>query len=170
MPARSAASGIHCYRCYAIASRPIGSKYKLVRVAIHVDAHVRAVHHLAIQDLDRQRILNHALQSALQRTCAVRRDPNPQPESVARADSVSSSEMCPVFKQLPQVVQPQFQNLAQLRMAQRLEDHNIVHAVQKLRPEVLAQNSHHRFARHVEVVLGLQRISVQTWPRPGSTS
>ena len=39
---------------------------QLVGFAVHVDAHMLAVLHFAVQDLDGQRVLNHALQGTLQ--------------------------------------------------------------------------------------------------------
>jgi hypothetical protein len=60
----SAALSRHRFACHRL-------KPQLARFAVHVDAHMRAVQHLAVENLHRQRILNHALQRPLQRTRAV---------------------------------------------------------------------------------------------------
>ncbi len=42
-------------------------EHQLIRLAVDVDLDVRAMQHFAVEDLDRQRVLDHALQSALER-------------------------------------------------------------------------------------------------------
>ena len=50
-----------------------GLEVELVRLAVYVDADVRAVQDFAVEDLDGERVLDHALQGALERTRAVGR-------------------------------------------------------------------------------------------------
>jgi hypothetical protein len=122
----------------------------------------------AVEYLDRQRVLDHPLQRPLQRTRSIRRiRPRSQNQLPRRLRQLQRN--LPVFQQLAHFVQPQVQNVRHLRLSQRTEDHRIVHAVQKLRPEVLAQHAHHALARHVEVVLVFS-VSPVKKPRPGSTS
>ena len=83
----------------------------------------------------------------------------PAARTSCRAGSVSSSEICRSSSSFWISRHPQIENRAQLRIAQRTEDHHVIHAVEELRPEVLAQHPHHALARHVEVVLGLQRLA-----------
>ena len=76
-----------------------------------------------------------------------------------RAGSVSSSEICRSSSSLRRSLSRSSRICVHLRMAQRAEDHHIVDAVEELGTEVLAQHPHHALARHVEVVLGLQRVA-----------
>ena len=61
----------------------------------------------------------------------------------------------PIHQHLLQILQPQIHNMRQLALAQRMEDHDVIHAIQKLRPEMLAQLIHHAHLRISEAVLAL---------------
>ena len=70
------------------------------------------------------------------------------------------------LQQLAQIGQAQIDNVLQLLLTQRTEDHDIVHAVEKLRPEALPQQLHHllpcRVKRRFAVqVLRLQQMRAQ---------
>ncbi len=58
-------------RFYAMASAAHRLEVELVGLAVNVDPDVRAVEDFTVEDLNRQRVLDHALQSALQRPRAI---------------------------------------------------------------------------------------------------
>jgi len=144
-------TGDYCPLCTATAFTPWlrghGLEAELVRLAVHIDAHVRAVQDFAIEDLDGERVLDHALQRTLERTRAVGCI-GTRARMSWRADSVSSSEMARL-QAACHVVEAQVENVAHLRGSERAEDHDIVDAVEELGPEVLAQDAHDGLASHV---------------------
>jgi hypothetical protein len=60
------------------------------------------------------------------------------------------------FQQLAQIGQAQIDNVHQLLLSQRTENHYIVYAVEKFRPEALPQQLHHLLARLVKRRFALQ--------------
>ena len=80
---------------------------------------------------------------------------------MCRAESRQFERDLTVAQQLLQVVQPQIDDVAQLLFAQRTEDHDVIHAVEKLRPEALAENLHYLLTRTLEGFLSIERFALQ---------
>src|ERR1700674_1773894 len=100
------------------------------------DADAVPGHKLSLQDLLRQGILDLLLDGALQRPCAVHRIEAGIPEEVAGA--VVEREIHVALNQaLAQVEELDVDDRADLACAERMEDHDVVDAVDELRPEAL---------------------------------
>ena len=96
----------------------------------------------SLQDLERQRIQDHALDDAFQRTCAIGRIVSAFGEQVARLGREVQRD--------PHVLQPFGQPFelhvhdpADVVPAQRVEHDDVVDPVEKLRPEILPQRPQH---------------------------
>src|SRR5579884_4238803 len=120
---------------------------ELPPVAVEADPHDVAVAHLAREDLPPERRFDLTLDRALERTRAVRR-------LVAAAHEVrlrivgDLQRDPPVAQPFADAVELDLDDLLELVLRQRVEDDDLVDAVEKLRTEALAQLVQHGRAHH----------------------
>src|SRR6516164_2631333 len=120
--------------CFLLANSLAHFKGELVGLWISIDNHMISMQRFAVENSQRQRILDQLLDRPLQR-----------PRSEAWIEAFAED---PVFRRIrqlernlaigqqsSQILQPQLDNLHQLLLTQRTEDDDVVHAVQELRPE-----------------------------------
>jgi len=115
------------------------------------DADAVAGHELALQDAGGERIFDLLLYGALQRPCAVHRVEARLAQQVARR-IVEGQVHVALGEALAQVQQLDVDDRAYLARAERVEHHDVVDAIDELRPEALLHHLHHR-ALHPGVIL-----------------
>ena len=110
-----------------------------------------AMQHSPIEDLDRQLVLHHPLDGPLQRPRsigAVIPGFEDRPPRLWR----HLERNLTVGQESRQLGEPKLDDVLQLCLAERMKDHDVVHAVQKLRPKVLPQNLHYAARGVLEAV------------------
>src|SRR5258708_34324917 len=117
---------------------------------VGVDDDVVAVDHFAVQNLERQRILNQLLDGALQGTGAKVRVVSLSEEQFFGGIRELERNLA-VGQQTADIFQAQLDDLDQLFFSERPEDDNVVHAVEELGLEVAMQCVHHLLAGFVEI-------------------
>src|SRR5271170_911859 len=126
--------------------RGLPRKFHLARLRVHIHVHIIARMHFAIEDLHRQRILYQSLDRALHRPRAVRRVVALGKEQGLRRRRQMQRNLS--FGQpLHQVLHLQVNDVLDLVLAQRTEQHNIINAIQKFRTEDFPQRRHGLLAR-----------------------
>ena len=108
--------------------------------------------HRALQDAHGQRVLHQALDGALERPGAVGAVVAGLEDGFARGVGELERDSA-VEQELAQVVEAQVDDMRELRLAQRMEDHDVVHAVEELGAEVLLQRVHHTRLGFLEAFL-----------------
>ena len=121
-----------------------------------------------LEQLEGKRILDEALDRTLQRPCAIRGIPTLLRKQFL--GGVSDLELDPALAQaLAESRQLQLDDLRQLLARQRLERDDLVHAIQELRPEAIAQlvlradvrgHDDHRVAKVDGAALAVRQASV----------
>ena len=119
-----------------------------------------AVQDFAIQNFQRQRILHQLLDRALQRTRAeVRVVAFGEEQFLGGVGELERNFA--LSQQAAYVFEAQFDDLDQLFFAQRVEDDDVVDAVEELGFEVAVQRVHHLLRGFVEILLGAQVFSLE---------
>ena len=108
---------------------------------ISISDHMVAVQNAALQNLQRQRVLNQALDGAFQRTRAVGPIIAFEEQQLFGCRRELDGDLA-IGQQFAQIIQPQLNNVRKLLFVQRTEDDDVVHAIEKLRTEVLPQGFH----------------------------
>src|SRR4029077_10069113 len=130
--------------------RRLRCEFHFVASRIGINNHRVTRFHLAVEKLEGQRILNQPLNCALHRTCSVGRI-----ESFAEQKSLSRRlELQRDFsfaQQLHHIAHLQLDDVLDLILAEWLEHHDIVDAVQKFRTEELAKRRHGLLARLLRI-------------------
>src|SRR5208337_1340236 len=121
---------------------------------VTVDLQLLAGTHLAIQDFERQRVLNQALDGALQRARAELRIVTLAEQQLLRFRRQFNLDLA-LSQNLPQVLELKVDDLFDLLLAERVEDHDLVHAIDELRPEVLEQRGVDSLAQFLAYAAGL---------------
>src|SRR5262249_30985145 len=109
---------------------------------LDADADAVARHELALQDPLRQRALDLLLDGALQRPRPIHRIEAGFPQEVARR-VIERQLHVALGQALAQVEQLDVDDGADLARAERVEHHDVVDAVDELRPETLLHDLHH---------------------------
>src|SRR5580700_408539 len=137
--------------CSAAAAAPCVGLGKRQLAVLRGDADAVAGQELPLQDAGGERILDLLLYGALQRSSAVHRIEACLAQHVARR-IVEGEIHVALGEALAQVQQLDVDDRAYLARAERVEHHDIVDAIDELRPEALLHNLHHR-ALHPGVIL-----------------
>src|SRR6266446_8405959 len=141
------APSLSCLRPLSRSSRFLGL-YSLethgVALAIAVHANMIAGEHLAVQDLQRQRILHQSLNRASQRPGAVCWVVTFAHQQLLRRGREFKRDLA-FRQQLFHSAQQQLHDALELLFAQRIEDHNFIDAIDELRAERGAQRFHRLF-------------------------
>src|SRR5579863_5133024 len=137
----SAAHGRSGSACF----RPLFNKLHFARLRIRIHAQCIAWLHFAVQKLQRQRVLDQPLNRTLHRPRAVRRIVAFAEEQSFRRRSEVQFHLL-LAEPLQQMPQLKVNDVLDLVLAQRTEQHDIINPVQELRTEDLAQGRHGLFA------------------------
>src|SRR3989454_8428956 len=135
-------------------------KLHLACALIRLHDHVVPVQHLAVQDLQRQRILHQLLDGPLQRTCTEIRVKALGEEQVFRGIGQLERNLA-LGQQTAHIFQAQLDDLHQLLLAQRAEEDDVIHPVEELRLEVPVQGVHYLLRGLGEILLGAQAFGLQ---------
>src|SRR5450759_1731806 len=120
-----------------------------LRIAIHHD--VISLAELALEDSEREWVLQQALNCPLQRTRPERRIVALGRQDLARRGRQLKRELS-VREQLLELRQLQIDDVLDFRLAKRSEDDDVVDAIEKLRAEMLSEGVRHLCLDHRAVV------------------
>ena len=119
-----------------------------------------AVQHLAVQNLQRQRILHQLLDGPLQRTSAeVRIEAFGEQQILGGVGELDGN--LALSQQAAHILETKLDDFDQLLLAERAEDDDVIHAVEELGLEVAVQGMHHLFGRLIELLFRPQTLSLQ---------
>ena len=110
-----------------------------------IDHNMVAMPHRAVEDLHGERVLHQPLDRALQRTRSIRAVVAGFEDRLARG-CVSSMVILRSASSFSRSARRRSMMCGQLLFAERMEDHDVVDAVEELRTEVLAQHTHDALA------------------------
>src|SRR5271154_6021492 len=127
--------------------------FEALRTAVNY--YSRAVPHLAQQQLATERGFEFALNHPPQRARPIDRVVAFFSKVIARAIGQFDLDLA-LGEALAQAFELDIDDLAQIGLAQRMEDYDLVNAVKEFRPEALAQHRE-TFFLHLLVVLALER-------------
>ena len=119
-----------------------------------VDEDVVAVADGAVEDLGGERVLDQALDGALERAGPVGAVVAGFEDGLARGGGELDGDLA-VGQQLVEVGEAKVDDVFELLFAERMEDHHVVDAVEELGAEVLAQHAHDAFAGFGETLFAL---------------
>src|SRR5258708_4052115 len=123
---------------------------------LHVDEHGVSLAEVPLQHADRERIQDAPLDRPLERPRAIRRVVSLLEQEILRLRAQLDADL-PVFQPLHQALDLNVDDLPQLRLAEPMEDDDVVHAVEELGPERLSQDVHHLAADDVVQAVPLER-------------
>src|SRR6266404_4338991 len=132
----------------------------LPRFLIRVHHNMVAVQHRAVENFQRQRILHQLLNRPFQRTRSEVWIVAFGEEQLFRRVGELQRNFA-IGQQAAQVFQPQVDDLHQLFLAQRMEDDDVVHAIQELRLEMPMQRLHHLLRGALERIGGANVFRLQ---------
>src|SRR6202050_639104 len=125
--------------------------FELEALTARVDDHFRSIAHLARYQLAAERGFQLSLNHPTQRTRTVRRVVAVLGEEVARRIGQFEIDL-PIGEAFAQVFDLDIDDLAQLRLGQRMEHHDLIYAVEELGPEVLTQHFERLSLSFLEVI------------------